>query len=158
MIIVSINIERRQSLPSSGKVRKLNHGKMFIVRKTRSAHEQRSAISAFYARVSAGQWTFPLIDTIGQCTNGFGHCAPGSVHIFKPAQPLTRARLGYSIILRRVVSTPVFLPRRDSVRGRGNSKDPRGAYDEDTWQSGVKTSSLVIYFSVRRGVKVLKFH
>lgn len=80
------------------------------------------------------------------------------MHIFKPAQPLTRARLGYSIILRRVVSTLVFLSRRDSVRGRGNSKDPRGAYDEDTWRSGVKTSSLVIYFSVRRGVKVLKFH
>ena len=32
------------------------------------------------------------------------------------------------------------------------------AGDEDAGQSGVKTSSLVIYFPGRRGVKVLKFH
>jgi len=42
---------------------------------------------------------------------------------------------------------PCFLSeRRGSVRGGRNSKNPT-AHDEDTWRSGVKTSSLVILVS-----------
>lgn len=109
------------------------------------------------ATTVAGQSAFALIDDIRRGTaSSFGHQASGSLRQAKPAS--TRWS---SSCMPGHPSEGRFLPLfsfRDSVRGGGKLQGPERAHDEDTRQSGVKTSSLVICFSVRRGVKVLKFH
>lgn len=79
-------------------------------------------------------------------------------------QATTRARLGCSIHpSKRQEGKGRFYPCFPSLRRRPplgveKTRRTREKAHEDAWQPSVKMSSLVIYFSVRRGVKVLKFH
>lgn len=121
-----------------------------------SAYEQRSAIPAIYATwlpPVSGRFRLstPLdIARMVLVTSLQDRC----YRIFKPAQALTRARLGYSIILRRVVSTPVFLPRRDSLWG---VEETRRTREEPTTKiRGSRAWKRVHWLYISRFVGALK--